>query len=127
MQAVCGAGTFQDGRGKWTDADDLFRQALALDPGDPDVLYTYSQTLALAGRLKDSLSAKQKLRTLEPFVPIFNARLADVMRLKGQNAAAIPILQAIPADGPTGTQRNEFSPQPMRRRDALPRRRTRFS
>ena len=91
---------------KWADGEDLHKQALALDPGDPDILYTYSQTLALAGRLKDSLSVKQRLRTLEPFVPIYNEVLAILMGFTGQNAASIPILQAISPDGPIGFQRN---------------------
>ena len=57
--------------GKIPDAEDHYRQALALDPNDPEVLDSYSQALAAVGRIRDALRLRGQLRTLEPFVPVY--------------------------------------------------------
>ena len=90
--------TVQVFRTKWGEAEDLYKQALVLDPNEPDVLQAYSQTLATFGRLKDALSLREKLRLLEPFVPAYNSGTAIIMQLNGQSEATIPILEAIPTD-----------------------------
>ena len=95
-------------RKNWAEAEDLFRQALALDPGDPDVLHIYSLTLPGTGRLKEALTVREKLRTLEPFVPIYNISTAFVMQLNGQIAATIPLLEPITSAGGVGAQRNVY-------------------
>jgi TolB-like protein len=84
--------------GKWVETDDLSRQALALDPNEPEVLDFYSNLLLGVGRLQDSLRTRQRLRAQEPFVPVFNHDLAVVMQANGESQASIPILEAIPAD-----------------------------
>ena len=83
-------------RKNWAAADDLFRQALALDPDDPDALQLYGLTLAGGGRLKQALTSREKLRALEPFVPIYNIITAQIMQANGQSQASIPILEAVP-------------------------------
>jgi tetratricopeptide (TPR) repeat protein len=95
-------------RKDWAAADDLFRQALALDPDDPDALHLYSLTSMGSGRIKDAFSIREKLRSLEPFVPVYNLTTAWVMQLRGQGASSIPILEAIPLEGAIGAQRNEY-------------------
>ncbi len=85
----------QSGRGKWAEADDLYRQALALDPNDPETLNEYSRSRAVLGHLKESLELREQLRALEPFVPIFNGITAVIMIAGGQNEAAIRILETI--------------------------------
>jgi len=50
------------------------------------------------------LSVREKLRTLEPFVPIYNIFTATIMQYNGLNKATIPILQAIPVDAAGGTR-----------------------
>jgi len=75
----------------------LRKQALAQDPNDPDGLDSFSNQLAFAGRLKEALSIREKLRTLEPFVPVYNYITASIMLISGQSKAAIPILEALPA------------------------------
>ena len=52
----------QTGRGKWAEAEDLYKQALAIDPNDPELLTTYSQTLLAVGRLKEALRMRERLR-----------------------------------------------------------------
>ena len=48
----------------------------------------------------------EQLRTLEPFVPVYNLINAGVMAVNGQNQAAIAILKAIPADLRLNPNRN---------------------
>ncbi len=95
-------------RGKWLEADDLFRQALALDPNDPEALNYYSVMLANLGLLKDALRLRERLRALEPFVPIYNILTASIMRTSGQDQAAIPILEATPPDPAVSYLRNLY-------------------
>ena len=82
--------------GKLLSAEDLFKQALALDPNNPDTLHQYGNLLAGVGRLKEALAMKQRLRVLEPFVPIYNSNTAAILWLNGQNDAAIVMLKALP-------------------------------
>jgi adenylate cyclase len=84
------------GHGNFAAGEDLYRQALALDPNDPDVLDALSNRLAAVGRIKEALSLREKLRTLEPFAPVYNYITASIMLIGGQGTAAIPILEALP-------------------------------
>ena len=65
-------GFIQFNLGRWAAADDFFKQALALDANDPEILHLHSLALAAEGRLKDSLTIRERLLTLEPFVPVYN-------------------------------------------------------
>ena len=87
---------------KWVAGENLIKQALALDPTEPETLDFYSGWLANAGRLKELLSLREQLRRLEPFVPAFNINTAGVLLVSGQGQAAIRILEAIPADAGAG-------------------------
>ena len=95
-------------RGQVAAGEDLYKKALALDPNEPDVLHAYANALASAGRLKDSLSIREKLRTLEPFVPIYNIRTAELMQATRQDQASIPILEATEREAAGGLLRNVF-------------------
>jgi TolB-like protein/Tfp pilus assembly protein PilF len=90
-------------RGKWVEAEDLYKQALVRDPNDPDALQEYSNMLGAAGRLKDALRMREQLRMLEPFVPAFNLFTASAMMRNGMNTAAIALLERVPnTDGGAG-------------------------
>jgi TolB-like protein len=93
-------------RGNWASADDLRRQALMLDPNDPEILDGYAIGLAVAGRIKDALRVREQLLALEPFVPIFKMITADILWIDGQSAAAIRMLEGVPGDGALNFQRN---------------------
>ena len=95
----------QTRRGKWAEAEDLYKQALALDPNDSVLLHVYGQTLAAGGRLKDALRVRERLRTLEPLVPAYNQATARLMVANGQIRAGIAILEP---DLSTGARRNIF-------------------
>jgi tetratricopeptide (TPR) repeat protein len=84
--------------GNFSEAEDLFRRAFALDANDPDALNRYYVMLTVEGRLKESLAIAERVRMLEPFVPTYQRNLAGAMQINGQNQASIPILESIPAD-----------------------------
>ena len=86
-------------RGKFLLAEELYSKALALDPNNPDALDLYGNLLAGVGRLKEALAMKQKLQTLEPFVPGFNGSTAYALWLNGQNDAAIAMRKDLLAGG----------------------------
>ena len=83
-------------RGLFVQAEDLYKQALSLDPGNPDALHQYGLMLAIVGRSKDSLAMRLRLRAQEPLVPIFNQITATVLWENGRNDEAIEILKASP-------------------------------
>ena len=94
--------------GNFAAVEDLHKQALALDPDDPDVLDMISLRLAACGHVKEAVSMREKLRTLEPFVPVYNYITAHIMLNNGQNQAAIAILEAAPAGEAGGTVGNRL-------------------
>jgi TolB-like protein/DNA-binding SARP family transcriptional activator len=95
----------QTRRGKWAEAEDLYKQALSLDPNDSELLNPYSQTLASVGRLKEALRVRERLRALDPLAPGYNQITARIMLANGQIDASIPILES---DLSTGARRNVY-------------------
>jgi TolB-like protein/Flp pilus assembly protein TadD len=77
--------------GRWALAEDVLSKALTLDPNDPDALEAYSGMLLGVGRLQEALALKQRLHTLEPYVPLYIGNLAHALWLNGQNDAAIAL------------------------------------
>jgi TolB-like protein/DNA-binding SARP family transcriptional activator len=95
----------QTRRGKWAEAEDLYKQALALDPNDSVLLHVYSQTLFVLGRLKEALRLRERLHELDPLVPVYNQTTARLMVANGQIDAGIAILEP---DLSTGLRRNVY-------------------
>ena len=98
----------QEALGNYAAAEDLEKQALALDPDDTDVLDMVSNSLAIHGRLIEAVRMREKLRTLEPFVPVYNYITAAIMLNNGQIQAAIAILKELPAGDAGGNQGPRF-------------------
>jgi TolB-like protein/DNA-binding SARP family transcriptional activator len=90
-------GMAQEQRGKFLEAEELFSKALMLDTNNPDILHRYSLLMAEVGRVKEALAMKQQLRTLEPFVPVFNRDTAVLLWIDGQNEAALQLIQELPS------------------------------
>src|SRR4051794_14539385 len=91
----------------WATAEDLYRQALALEPDDSQVLGEYAEdVVARTGRLKEFLRLRQQAQTLEPMVPIYNIDLAVALLGNGNTLAAISMLEALPSNA-VGGFRNE--------------------
>ena len=104
--AYGGLASIQYHLGKWAEAEDFSKKALELDPNEPDVLHLYGYLLAEVGHIKRALVARDRLRALEPFVPIYNAVTAGLMQIDGNNDAAIAILEPISAEAGGGHYRN---------------------
>jgi tetratricopeptide (TPR) repeat protein len=79
-----------------------------LDADDTDVLDSISNRLALHGRVVEAVRIREKLRTLEPFVPVYNYISAAIMLNNGQSQAAIAILKELPAGDGGGNQGPRF-------------------
>jgi TolB-like protein/Flp pilus assembly protein TadD len=92
-------GAVEGGRQKSVLAEELFSKALALDPNNENVLFTYGNFLGRVGRVKEALATYQRLRALEPFVPLYNGNVSDALWLNGQDEAAIAILKDLPQGG----------------------------
>ena len=100
----------QTKRGKWAEADDLYKQALALDPNDSELLNIYSQTLFAEGHLKEALRVRERLQALEPLAldqqaAAYKQITARIMLANGQIDTSIAILEPDPA---TGARRNIY-------------------
>ena len=95
-------------RGEWSAANELFTQAFAIDPNNPEALYRYGQTLNIVGRVADALRVYEQLRMLEPLVPIYQFQTASQLYIAGRNQAAIAILEATPDDTPARFFRNLY-------------------
>jgi tetratricopeptide (TPR) repeat protein len=92
-------------RSNWAGAEDTFSKALALDPGEPELLQRYSEFLAHIGRLREALRVRQQLQALEPFVPIYIIVSAEIMQLNGLNEDSIRQLEPLSS---ASTNRNEM-------------------
>jgi adenylate cyclase len=95
-------------QGNWTEGEDGFREALALDPNNPDILNRFSARLLISGRIQESLSLNEKLRSLEPFVPVYDVTAARVMVTAGQAKSAIEVLKKALLEAPATYYRNLY-------------------
>jgi TolB-like protein/DNA-binding SARP family transcriptional activator/cytochrome c-type biogenesis protein CcmH/NrfG len=92
--------TVQYRRGKWAAAEDLYKQGLALDPNDPDILYGFSVLLRNVGRSKEGLSVSDRVRTLEPLSSLYQIGFARALQVDGQDQESIAVLEALPPNYP---------------------------
>jgi len=83
-------------RGKYVEAEDLYKHALKIDAFNPDLLHFYSQSLLFSGRIKEAVAVRQQLLMLEPLVPIFNDWTARILRKDGQYEAALALYKGLP-------------------------------
>src|SRR5262249_19492284 len=95
-------------RKNWAASDDFFKQALLRDPDDPDTLHLASIAMLGKGHVKQALEMRQKLRTLDPFVPIYNVYAGLALQLNGRVEEGLQMLTSVPPDGPVGVQRNAY-------------------
>jgi TolB-like protein len=97
--------------GRFERAEELYGQALGLDPAEPEILFNYSVSLSTRGYLRQALNVGQKLRTLEPFLGNYSFVTAMNMASIGQVDAGIAILESFPTDAAGGFFRNSFLAQ----------------
>ena len=83
-------------RGRHVEAEDMFKQALSLDPENSETLHHYSLLLADVGRVKEALLLRLRLQAQDPLVPQFNAVTNSHLVMNGRNDEVIAILKALP-------------------------------
>jgi TolB-like protein/DNA-binding winged helix-turn-helix (wHTH) protein/Tfp pilus assembly protein PilF len=75
-------------RWQWLEAQRRFDAALALKPGDSDLLQWYSQFLSSVGRRDESLDYALRARSLDVLSPVVNERLAVAYMWSDQDELA---------------------------------------
>ena len=75
-------------RWRWLEAQRGFDAALAVRPGDSNLLQWYSQFLAAVGRPADSLEYVQRARSIDVLSPVVNDRLAVAYMWTNQDELA---------------------------------------
>jgi Tfp pilus assembly protein PilF len=68
-------------------------RAIALDPGDPEVLRTHSIILKILGRPEEAVKAAEAAVALEPKLPSVLNALGDALRAAGRHADAVSVLR----------------------------------
>jgi len=96
--AYAALGSVQNDRRKPLEAEQSFKQALKLDPLDPETLQWYSILLGQSGHIKQAVELQKQLRALEPLVPVFNVNAAVTLLIEGDKTQALTIAQALPPD-----------------------------
>jgi len=82
--------------GHWAAAEDLFKQALALDADDPDVLHEYSVVLGRVGKVSAALKMREQLLASDPLVAAYKILAGQQLRLAGRPADSVRILEEVP-------------------------------
>jgi len=82
-------------RGRWSEAMDLFKQGLALDQDDPELLSSYAGTLTRLGYLKEGLDARERMHLLEPLIVIYNRQRAQAFVATGNTDAGVRELERL--------------------------------
>ena len=75
-------------RGRWPEADQAFRRALVLAPGDAEAVNQYAQFLGTVGQLEPSLREIERAQQLDPLSPIIGVIRARFLATMGRDDAA---------------------------------------
>ena len=85
-------------RGHWPEADQAFRRALALAPGDAEAVNQYAQFLSTVGQLEPALREIERAQQLDPLSPIIGVIHAGVLAgLRRDDAAEAQIKSVLAA------------------------------
>jgi adenylate cyclase len=95
--AVGLANTF---RCRWPEADQAFRRALVLAPGDAEAVNQYAQFLSAIGRLEAGLREIERAQQLDPLSPIIGVIHAGALAALRRDAAAEAQIKKILAAHP---------------------------
>ena len=71
-------------RGRFLRAEELFFTALALDLYYPEALHSYANLLGAVGRHTEALATRQRLVSMEPFVPVYQSGLSSLLWINGE-------------------------------------------
>jgi len=85
-------------RGRWLEADQALRHALALAPGDAEAVNQYAQFLSAVGQLEPALREIERAQQLDPLSPIIGVIHAGVLAgLRRDDAAEAQIKSVLAA------------------------------
>jgi adenylate cyclase len=85
-------------RGRWPEADQAFRRALVLAPGDAEAVNQYAQFLSTVGQLEPALREIERAQQLDPLSPIIGVIHAGVLAgLRRDDAAEAQIKSVLAA------------------------------
>jgi TolB-like protein/Tfp pilus assembly protein PilF len=102
--AHVGLGLAETYRCHWPEAEQAFRRALSLAPGDAETVNQYAQFLGTVGQLEPALREIERAQQLDPLSPIIGViRTGTLMSLHRDDAATAQlesILTAHPDFGP---------------------------
>jgi Tfp pilus assembly protein PilF len=91
-------------RCRWPEADQAFRRALVLAPGDAEAVNQYAQFLATVGQLEASLREIERAQQLDPLSPIIGVIHAGALAALRRDDAAEAQIKSVLAAHP------EFQP-----------------
>src|ERR1051326_2634796 len=87
-------------RSRWPEADQAFRRALVLAPGDAEAVNQYAQFLSSIGQLEPSLREIERAQQLDPLSPIIGVIHAGVLASLRRDAAAEAQIKSVLAAHP---------------------------
>ena len=87
-------------RCRWPEADQAFRRALVLAPGDAEAVNQYAQFLSAIGQLEAGLREIERAQQLDPLSPIIGVIHAGALAALKRDAAAEAQIKKILAEHP---------------------------
>jgi len=87
-------------RGHWPEAEQAFRRALVLAPGDAEAVNQYAQFLSTIGQLEPSLHEIERAQQLDPLSSIIGVIHAGVLASLRRDAAAEAQIKSVLAAHP---------------------------
>jgi TolB-like protein len=82
--------------GKWLDAEESFKQALTLDPLNPEGLNFYNAFLYSTGRAQEAVTTADQLKRVEPLVSQHDIVIINACLAAGDYAKALAVAQHVP-------------------------------
>ncbi len=87
-------------RGRWPEADQALRRALALAPGDAEAVNQYAQFLSTIGQLEPALREIERAQQLDPLSPIIGVIHSGVLAALRRDDAAEAQIKSVLAAHP---------------------------
>lgn len=88
------------GQGRWNEAEQLWRQVLAIDPRHPQALYSLGVHAFKRGQLTEALQALQAAQAVSPQDPVVLLSMSVVLREQGNSADELKAIDAALAADP---------------------------
>ena len=85
---------------RWSEADQAFRRALVLAPGDAEAVNQYAQFLSTVGQLEASLREIERAQQLDPLSPIIGVIHAGALAVLRRDDAAEAQIKSVLAAHP---------------------------